>query len=154
MAKYNYGKTFTRNGKLMRYRYTNKKKSSKKKSPRKQSPKKRKLNTPTKKEETPVNKEKETPVKEEMEQPSEREKLRKRAHDDMIAECMCAMCMEILVKSTFAYPWLVRVCIVKSYDLIARDLTKVSIFLHQKTYGTTHALTVVMPSVRTAVTTN
>lgn len=30
MAKYNYGKSFTRNGKLMRYRYTNKKKSSKK----------------------------------------------------------------------------------------------------------------------------
>ena len=29
MAKYNYGKTFTRNGKLMRYRYTNKRKSTK-----------------------------------------------------------------------------------------------------------------------------
>ena len=30
MAKYNYGKTFKKNGKLVRYRYTNKKKSSKK----------------------------------------------------------------------------------------------------------------------------
>ena len=30
MAKYNYGKTFKKNGKLMRYRYTNKRKSSKK----------------------------------------------------------------------------------------------------------------------------
>ena len=30
MAKYNYGKTFTRNGKQMRYRYTNKRKSTKK----------------------------------------------------------------------------------------------------------------------------
>ncbi len=30
MAKYNYGKTFSKNGKLMRYRYTNKRKSTKK----------------------------------------------------------------------------------------------------------------------------
>jgi len=30
MAKYNYGKTFKKDGKLVRYRYTNKKKSSKK----------------------------------------------------------------------------------------------------------------------------
>lgn len=30
MAKYNYGKTFKKNGKLMRYRYTNKRKSTKK----------------------------------------------------------------------------------------------------------------------------
>ncbi len=30
MPKYNHGKTFTKNGKLMRYRYTNKKKSTKK----------------------------------------------------------------------------------------------------------------------------
>jgi len=30
MAKYNYGKTFKKNGKLVRYRYTNKKKSTKK----------------------------------------------------------------------------------------------------------------------------
>lgn len=30
MAKYNYGKTFRKNGKLMRYRYTNKRKSTKK----------------------------------------------------------------------------------------------------------------------------
>lgn len=30
MAKYNYGKTFTKDGKSVRYRYTNKKKSSKK----------------------------------------------------------------------------------------------------------------------------
>ena len=30
MAKYNYGKTFKKNGKMMRYRYTNKRKSSKK----------------------------------------------------------------------------------------------------------------------------
>ena len=28
--KYNYGKTFKKNGKLVRYRYTNKKKSTKK----------------------------------------------------------------------------------------------------------------------------
>ncbi len=30
MPKYNYGKTFKKNGKMMRYRYTNKRKSSKK----------------------------------------------------------------------------------------------------------------------------
>lgn len=30
MAKYNYGKTFSKNGKLMRYRYTNKRRSTKK----------------------------------------------------------------------------------------------------------------------------
>jgi len=30
MAKYNYGKTFTKDGKSVRYRYTNKKKSTKK----------------------------------------------------------------------------------------------------------------------------
>ena len=30
MAKYNYGKTFKKNGKLVRYRYTNRRKSSKK----------------------------------------------------------------------------------------------------------------------------
>jgi len=30
MAKYNYGKTFKKNGKLVRYRYTDKKKSTKK----------------------------------------------------------------------------------------------------------------------------
>lgn len=30
MAKYNYGKTFSKNGKLVRYRYTNKKASTKK----------------------------------------------------------------------------------------------------------------------------
>ena len=30
MAKYNYGKSFRKNGKLMRYRYTNKRKSTKK----------------------------------------------------------------------------------------------------------------------------
>jgi len=30
MAKYNYGKTFQKDGKSVRYRYTNKKKSSKK----------------------------------------------------------------------------------------------------------------------------
>jgi hypothetical protein len=30
MAKYNYGKTFRKNGKLMRYRYTNGRKSTKK----------------------------------------------------------------------------------------------------------------------------
>ena len=30
MAKFNYGKSFRRNGKLMRYRYTNKRKSTKK----------------------------------------------------------------------------------------------------------------------------
>jgi len=30
MAKYNYGKSFKKNGKLMRYRYTNKRKSTKK----------------------------------------------------------------------------------------------------------------------------
>lgn len=30
MPKYNYGKTFKKNGKLMRYRYTNKRKSTKK----------------------------------------------------------------------------------------------------------------------------
>ena len=30
MAKYNYGKTFKKDGKLVRYRYTNKKKSTKK----------------------------------------------------------------------------------------------------------------------------
>ena len=29
-TKYNYGKTFKKDGKLVRYRYTNKKKSSKK----------------------------------------------------------------------------------------------------------------------------
>lgn len=30
MAKYNYGRTFTKDGKRVRYRYTNKKKSTKK----------------------------------------------------------------------------------------------------------------------------
>ncbi len=30
MVKYNYGKTFTKDGKQMRYRYTDKKKSTKK----------------------------------------------------------------------------------------------------------------------------
>ncbi len=30
MMAYNYGKTFKKNGKLVRYRYTNKKKSTKK----------------------------------------------------------------------------------------------------------------------------
>jgi hypothetical protein len=30
MAKYNYGKTFRKNGKMMRYRYTNGRKSTKK----------------------------------------------------------------------------------------------------------------------------
>ena len=30
MAKYNYGKTFKKDGKLVRYRYTDKKKSTKK----------------------------------------------------------------------------------------------------------------------------
>jgi len=30
MAKYNYGKTFKKDGKMVRYRYTNKKKSTKK----------------------------------------------------------------------------------------------------------------------------
>ena len=30
MPKYNYGKTFRKNGKLMRYRYTNGRKSTKK----------------------------------------------------------------------------------------------------------------------------
>lgn len=30
MAKYNYGKSFKKNGKLMRYRYTNGRKSTKK----------------------------------------------------------------------------------------------------------------------------
>ena len=30
MSKYNYGKTFRKNGKMMRYRYTNKRKSTKK----------------------------------------------------------------------------------------------------------------------------
>ena len=30
MPKYNYGKTFRKNGKMMRYRYTNKRKSTKK----------------------------------------------------------------------------------------------------------------------------
>jgi len=30
MAKYNYGKTFKKDGKLVRYRYTNKRKSTKK----------------------------------------------------------------------------------------------------------------------------
>jgi hypothetical protein len=30
MAKYNYGKSFKKNGKMMRYRYTNKRKSTKK----------------------------------------------------------------------------------------------------------------------------
>lgn len=30
MAKYNYGKTFRKNGRMMRYRYTNGRKSTKK----------------------------------------------------------------------------------------------------------------------------
>lgn len=30
MAKYNYGKTFRKNGKLVRYRYTNRRKHTKK----------------------------------------------------------------------------------------------------------------------------
>ena len=30
MSKYNYGKTFKKNGKMVRYRYTNKRKSTKK----------------------------------------------------------------------------------------------------------------------------
>lgn len=30
MAKYNYGKTFRKNGKLVRYRYTNRRKTTKK----------------------------------------------------------------------------------------------------------------------------
>lgn len=37
MAKYNYGKTFKKDGKLVRYRYTNKKKSTKKLVPVKKS---------------------------------------------------------------------------------------------------------------------
>jgi len=37
MSKYNYGKTFKKNGKLVRYRYTNKKKSTKKLVPVKKS---------------------------------------------------------------------------------------------------------------------
>jgi len=45
MAKYNYGKTFKKNGKFMRYRYTNKRKSTKKlvaaKSTRKRTYRKR-----------------------------------------------------------------------------------------------------------------
>ena len=35
MAKYNYGKIFKKDGKLVRYRYTNKKKSTKKLVPAK-----------------------------------------------------------------------------------------------------------------------
>ena len=30
MSKYNYGKTFKKNGKMVRYRYTNRRKSTKK----------------------------------------------------------------------------------------------------------------------------
>ena len=42
MAKYNYGRTFTKDGKSVRYRYTNKKKSTKKlvAAPRKKRSKK------------------------------------------------------------------------------------------------------------------
>jgi len=36
--------------------------------------------------------------------PTAHEQLRKRAHQLMVGECTCAMCMDILVKSTFAYP--------------------------------------------------
>jgi hypothetical protein len=39
MAKYNYGKTFKKNGKLVRYRYTDKKKSTKKLVPAKKTSK-------------------------------------------------------------------------------------------------------------------
>ena len=37
-------------------------------------------------------------------QPKPHQQLRHRAHQLMIGECTCAMCMDILVKSTFAYP--------------------------------------------------
>ncbi len=39
MAKYNYGKTFKKNGKMMRYRYTNRRKSTKKLVPARSSKK-------------------------------------------------------------------------------------------------------------------
>ena len=39
MAKYNYGKTFKKDGKLVRYRYTDKKKSTKKLVPAKKTSK-------------------------------------------------------------------------------------------------------------------
>jgi len=41
MAKYNYGRTFTKDGKQVRYRYTNKRKETKKlvAAPKKQSKK-------------------------------------------------------------------------------------------------------------------
>ena len=35
---------------------------------------------------------------------TERERIRRRAHDVMMEEFTCAMCMDVLVKSTFAYP--------------------------------------------------
>ncbi|KAL3785272.1 hypothetical protein ACHAW5_008286 [Stephanodiscus triporus] len=37
-------------------------------------------------------------------QPTERERIRQRAHKVMEEEFTCAMCMDILVKSTFAFP--------------------------------------------------
>ncbi|KAL3817537.1 hypothetical protein ACHAXA_003710 [Cyclostephanos tholiformis] len=37
-------------------------------------------------------------------QPTERERIRQRAHRVMMEEFTCAMCMDVLVRSTFAYP--------------------------------------------------
>ncbi|KAL7537284.1 hypothetical protein ACHAXR_007715, partial [Thalassiosira sp. AJA248-18] len=63
------------------------------------SPKKRKaVNPPT----TGEQKASPSPIKEK--QPAPHQELRQRAHKLMIGECTCAMCMDILVKSTFAYP--------------------------------------------------
>lgn len=42
------------------------------------------------------------------EKPSEIQVIRKRAHQLMVGESECAMCMEILIKSTFAIPWYVN----------------------------------------------
>jgi hypothetical protein len=37
--------------------------------------------------------------------PSPHQEIRKRSHQLMVGEQTCALCMDILIKSTFAYPW-------------------------------------------------
>ena len=58
------------------------------------SPKRLKVNPPINEQETSV----------EEKQPTARENIRQRAHKAMEAEFTCAMCFDVLVKSTFAYP--------------------------------------------------
>ena len=62
------------------------------------SPKRRKANTP----ESNKKQKCKSPMKEEETTPHEQ--VRHHAHQLMIGECTCAMCMDILVQSVFAYP--------------------------------------------------